>query len=195
MAIGRNDGFCQPPPMKNLIAFSCALLLSTSAFAEGRHLSEFFGRWLGEGVAETEVGDATERQSRGLEVIVRNHSVGFQLCWSTTRRERDGNNRKTFAMMLFAPSAQGEGWAAVFSADGSETASMANAVLDGDTLRVTNRATNERGETEVQVYERSLRRGGMDLHFTRFDNGRLARTVQGRLEKADRAPGDAAPWC
>ena len=64
-----------------------------------------------------------------------------------------------------------------------------------NTLRVTNRATNEAGETEVQVYERSLRQGGMDLYFTRYDDDRLARIVQGRLERASLSPGEPAPWC
>lgn len=188
-------GFSVAATMRMVLIVMCAALALGDAAAAEIRIDDFFGRWLGEGVAETEVGEATERQSRGLEVIVRDHPVGFQLCWSTTRHRAGESGRQTFAMMLFAPGAAPGTWKAVFSADGSETSAQADAVLEDDTLRVTNRATNEAGETEVQIYDRSLRRGGMDLHFTRFDDGRLVRIVQGRLESAQRRDGDNAPWC
>ncbi len=177
------------------VALGLLLLATSGARAADAEIRDFYGGWVGEGIAETETGEDTERQSRGLEVIVRAHPVGFQLCWSTIRREPGEPDRRSFAMMLFSPEDADGNWVAIFAADGSETRATASARLQGDTLRVANRATNEAGETEVQVYERSLRRGGMDLYFTRHDAGRLARIVQGRLERADRQPGEPSPWC
>ena len=108
----------------NMRAFCAALgllLLATStARAADAEISDFFGRWVGDGVAETETGDDTERQSRGLEVIVRAHPVGFQLCWSTIRREPGKPDRRSFAMMLFSPEGTEENWVAIFAADGSD---------------------------------------------------------------------------
>ena len=181
--------------MKAVLAIVAVLTLSPPALGAEMRIQDFYGRWVGEGIAETETGEATERQSRGLEVIVRDHPVGFQLCWSTIRREPDAPDRQSFAMMLFAPTGAPGKWTATFAGDGSAAEAHADASLDGDTLRVTNRATNEAGETEVQIYERSLRRGGMDLYFSRYDDDLLARTVQGRLEPAERKPGESAPWC
>jgi len=189
------SGFKHRIRSTTVIAVAVLAFQVTPALAAEVGLSDFYGRWVGEGVAETEVGEDTERQSRGLEVIVRAHPVGFQLCWSTIRREPGEPDRQSFAMMLFEPTAQHGHWTATFSADGSASLASADAVLNGDTIRVTNRATNENGETEVQVYERSLRRGAMELYFTRHDDGRLARIVQGRLEPVTRRPGEPAPWC
>jgi len=104
-------------------------------------------------------------------------------------------DRQTFAMMLFAPTDAAGSWKAVFSADGSATEASARAELRDGTLRVFNRATKENGDAELQIYERRLSRGGMDLHFTRFDNDELVRVVQGRLERVERASGEASPWC
>jgi len=165
------------------------------AFASGEAIDDFFGRWVGQGIAETEVGQDTERQVRGLEVIVRDHPTGFQLCWSTTRIKIGRPDRQTFAMMIFAPTDTAGSWKAVFSADGSATEGSARAELRDGTLRVFNRATKENGDAELQIYERRLSRGGMDLHFTRFDNDELVRVVQGRLERVERAAGADAPWC
>lgn len=171
------------------------LLAASAAQAGETTVQNFFGRWVGEGIAETEVGEDTERELRGLEVIVRDHPAGFQLCWSTLRLVADGPDRQSFAMMLFAPGDAPGAWRAIFSADGSASAASAWAELEDETLRVFNRATNEDGEEELQVYERRLSNGGMELHFTRFDDGRLARVVQGRLEPVARQSGDAASWC
>jgi hypothetical protein len=65
-------------------------------------------------------------------------------------------------------------------------------VLKGDTLTVTSHAIDERGNSELQVYNRTLRRGAMELLFARFNNEELRRTVQGNLRKATAA---ARPWC
>jgi len=179
---------------------ACALLvglfaITTPAYAEGEVIDDFYGRWVGQGIAETEVGADTERQVRGLEVIVRAHPIGFQLCWSTTRVVIGGPDRQTFAMMLFAPTNTPQSWTATFSADGSAREGSARAELKDGTLRVFNRATKENGESELQIYERRLTRGGMDLHFTRFDDDELVRVVQGRLVRVAQKPGEAPAWC
>lgn len=181
--------------MRLATAILIGLLAASAAQAAEADLQPFFGRWVGEGIAETEVGDDTERELRGLEVIVRDHPTGFQLCWSTLRVMADGPDRQSFAMMLFAPGDAPHTWHAVFSADGSASNARARAELENETLRVFNRATNESGKEELQIYERRLSNGGMELHFARFDDGRLARVVQGRLEPAPRKSSDAAPWC
>ena len=182
--------------MKLAFAFIAGLFAAiASAHAADVAIDDFYGRWVGEGIAETETGNDTERQIRGLEVIVRAHPTGFQLCWSTTRVVVGGPDRQSFAMMLFAPTEPAGSWKATFSADGSAREGSARAELKERTLRVFNRATNDNGDTELQIYERTLSRGGMDLHFTRFDNDELVRVVQGRLKSVDRVTGETTPWC
>ena len=118
------------------------------------------------------------------------------MCWSTTRVIVGKPDRQTFAMMLFAPTEATDSWKATFSADGSASEASARAELKEGILRVFNRATDENGDTELQIYERSLTRGGMDLHFTRFDSDELVRVVQGRLEAATIQSTGASPsWC
>jgi len=98
-------------------------------------------------------------------------------------------------MMPFAPTEPAGSWKATFSADGSAREGSARAELKDKTLRVFNRATNENGDTELQIYERTLSRGGMDLHFTRFDNDELVRVVQGRLRSVEQADSGSTQWC
>jgi hypothetical protein len=94
-------------------------------------------------------------------------------------------------MFLFEPSGT-DAWRAFFTGDTSAVAHTAWAVLKGDTMTVTSHAIDERGNSELQVYNRTLRRGAMELLFARFNNEELRRTVQGNLRKATAA---ARPWC
>ena len=104
--------------MKLALAFTVGLFVVIgSAHAADVAIDDFYGRWVGEGIAETETGGDTERQVRGLEVIVRAHPTGFQLCWSTTRVVVGGPDRQIFAMMLFAPTEPAGSWKATCSAD------------------------------------------------------------------------------
>ena len=181
--------------MRFIAAVLVAILATVSAQAAEVGVKDFYGRWLGEGIAETEIGEDTERELRGLEVIIRDHPSGFQLCWSTIRVTPGRPDRQSFAMMLFAPTGEPGSWKAIFSADGSASQGSARAELKDQTLRVFNRAVREDGKIELQIYERSLTRGGMDLHFTRFDDDHLVRVVQGRLEPAAQNSSNSASWC
>lgn len=178
------------------IAFVARLFSSiASPQAADVAIDDFYGRWAGEEIAKTETGNDTERQALGLEVIVRAHPARFQLYWSTARVVLGRADRQSFAMLLFAPTVQIGSWRATFSADGSTRKGRARAEMNDRTLQVFNRATNVTGDTELQIYERTLSRDGMDLHFTRFDNDELVRVVQGRLVSVERVPGETTAWC
>lgn len=182
MALGRLRSARYDPGMRPLFLVVILLGVLAAPAVRAAKLSDFYGYWVGTGVAETEVGEDSARQQRDLEVILREHPRGFQLCWATVRRTSGRPARETLSMFLFEPTDEGS-WRAFFTGESSAVRHTAWAVIKGDTLTVSSHVVDEAGNSELQVYNRTLRKGAMELLFARFTNDELQRTVQGNLRR------------
>ncbi|MSO64795.1 MAG: hypothetical protein EXQ85_03165 [Alphaproteobacteria bacterium] len=134
--------------MRVLFLVAATLALIGAASAGATELSDFYGYWSGSGVAETERGDDAGREQRMMQVIVRPHPRGFQLCGATLRNNTRRPAQESISMSLFAPTAA-NGWLAFFTRETEAAQQTAWAVLAGNTLTVTSQVVDEDGNAET----------------------------------------------
>ncbi|MDH3315386.1 MAG: hypothetical protein OER43_06420 [Gammaproteobacteria bacterium] len=169
-----------------VIAFSAFPTTSKAAY----EYEKFVGEYMGEGMSQTD----HVLQKRDMKVEIKPNDEGFILSWVSVSHNDDGTlKRKTYDVQ-FKPKGRTGLYGSAMRADmfGHEVPldplkgePYVWARISGDTLFVYAMLIIEEGGYEMQVYERTLTPGGMDLIYSSVRDGRKMRTVHGKLKRVN----------
>jgi hypothetical protein len=155
--------------------------------AQDLSIAAFFGTWRGSALSESAVSVYFRLTERDLDVVVGPSGNGFTITWTTVLRQSgDPNNptvKRRSTTLNFIASAQPNVWRAVNSGDPVAGQPAIWARIKGKTLTINSMVVNSDGGFEMQVYDRTLSGLGMELEFTRVEDGEPVRTAKGRLVK------------
>ena len=170
------------------VAGLVALLLWTgSAAAKDLDIAAFFGVWEGNAVSESDISLYFRLSSRDINVEVRPAGDGFAITWKTVQRQKGDPNSPTEELKAATTTyrlARPGVWGAEGNADPLSSGSPYSwAYVQDNTLVVKSMAIRADGTHEMQIYERTLTGTGMELKFTRLQDGAEVRTANGRLVK------------
>lgn len=173
-----------------LLALTCAFALFAAAMAPTRggaegaaSVKDFFGRFIGQGIAKNRDTLDFARTMRELDTIIEPAGEGgFTVKWTTVIRDVEGG-RKIDNVMSFAPAGKPNVFKAVGAGDPIAKGQYAWARIDGRTLTVNVLEVGEEGQGRWQVYERRLTGDGMELTFRRLDPTGALRIVSGKLKR------------
>ncbi|MBT5414967.1 MAG: hypothetical protein HOH66_17560 [Rhodospirillaceae bacterium] len=171
-------------------AFAGALALVAApalALAEDLPISDFYGHYVGSAMSKTEDSRYLGFEMRDLDVIIEGaEKDGFVLSWTTIRR-RDGDQgpKRTTRTMFFVPGMAPNVYGPEAQGDPAKGEEVSWTRIDDDTLFTYLMAVNDRGDYELQIYARSLTKGGMALEFGRFRDGERVRKVRGKLKRVE----------
>lgn len=163
---------------------TAALMLASAVQAADRKIDDFMGRWIGSGQATQ---GQTPTQSRDSEVIIEKALTGFKISWTTmSSNVGDGSKSKVKTSILNFKKGKHP---AVFidekAGNAVEGKKTTWARLSGDTLSITQLVIADDGQWDVTVYDRTLKDAThMNLTFTRFTNGQVARQATLSMTKA-----------
>jgi len=177
------------PPMRLVLL----ALLALGAYGQRAHTQQdvpidaFVGVWQGSGIASGESGYVLDETVRDLDVTIRKTGEGFTIDWVTVLRKgaegsREVERKETSISFqpagrpgLYRPAEAGD----LFDAEGLTWARLAK-----QTLSLYRLVLDDGGALDLSRYDRTLLGGGMKLEFTRQQDGKLIRSVTGRLVKA-----------
>jgi hypothetical protein len=172
-----------------LLAVAVILVAGRSAGAQAVDVGRFFGSYVGEAVAE----GGGEVDKRDISAEITPHGKGgFTVKWTMVIRKKSEGPRKVEYTIPFQPTKRPE----LFSA-GMRTDVFGNAVpldpmkgdpymwakIQGASLKMYALLVTDEGGYELQVYDRTLVPGGMELKYSRLRDGEVLRTVTGKLRK------------
>ena len=171
-----------------------AILLSVAAalpsFAADRKIQDFYGAYLGhggdEGSGETTSGP---KQTRFSQVIIhssKEEKDGFTIEWATLKLKGDEipseADTKSYTQ-TFRAADKPTLFRDITSGDPNLGADTSWAVIKGDMLRIVQVTVDSDGGYFLTQYDRTLTPKGMDVHFTRIENGKIVRAVKLNLLK------------
>ena len=174
------------------------LTVSSAGWAQNG-IDQFFGSYVGSGVAERE-GDAGTEQ-RDMDVTLKSYkSDGFTLKWITVVRggqgERTGTGvrrreiEENFLLSeenpnLYILAPKGGLFKKAELPNPLEGDPMRWATIDGDTLTVYSLGITDDGRSEMQIFHRTLTENGMDVSFIRLEDENIKVRVVGQLVRTD----------
>jgi hypothetical protein len=173
-----------------LLALTCALALVAAIVAptpsdaeSAAGIKEFYGRYVGQGVAKNRDNLDFARSMRELDTTIEPAGAdGFTVRWTTVIRDDDGG-RKIENSFTFAPAGKANVYKAADAGDPVAKGSYAWARIDGRTLVVNVLEVGDEGQGRWQVYERRLTGDGMELTYRRLDQTGALRIVSGKLKR------------
>lgn len=173
----------------SLMAFALAWLThQPSAAAEGRPIEDFYGNYSGETVVDT--GEGLSR--RQLRVDIGPANKGFLLQWQTLIEKADGRMKDNAHRVEFRQTKRPGIYVSAVRKDvfgnkrpfdplSGETFMWSS--ISGDSLFTYAMLISDDGKVDLQVYQRTLVDGGLDLRFYRFREGWLQRAITATLFK------------
>jgi hypothetical protein len=172
------------------LALSCALALLAAAMSpapsdaeSAASIKDFFGRYIGQGVAKNRDNIDFARTMRDLDTIIEPAPEGgFTVKWTTVVRDVEGG-RRIDNEMSFVPAGKGSVFRAKDSGDPLTKGHYAWARIVGRTLTINVLEVGDEGQGRWQVYERRLTGDGMELTFRRLDSTGALRIVSGKLKR------------
>jgi hypothetical protein len=176
-----------------ILALSFVIASTAPSWAADREIEDFFGRYLGQGtVLKVDPGAPLHEptQKRMSEVIIgpARGEEGFIITWSTLKSKPQGQpgaseaDVKTYHQ-TFRATRDGDLFHDIRSGDPLKGQPTSWARIEGNTLSIFQVQMDPDGGYFVTQYDRTLTRRGMDVHFTRIENGKVVRTVQLKLDK------------
>ncbi len=171
--------------------YLCLVVLLGICFASNANattrLADFFGFYLGFGMATDSTGPLY-RTERDLRLTIGPlEGGGFEIVWSTVKRK--GSNWNSLASeesehtAQFRPSDKPGVFLGVNSGTLFGEAPITWARLQGDVLVVYSMDVDESGVAELHVYQRMLTAKGLELFFTATRDNIEIRSVRGRYRK------------
>ena len=171
-----------------------ALGLARPLRADAPAIDAFFGRYEGRAIVASD-GETTSRDlDVRIEPAADDGPGHFRITWSTViRRVADAGDKLKSYSILFKPTRRPGIFASAMRTD-----MFGNAVpldplkgdplvwgrISGRTLTVYALLITADGGYDLQVYDRTLRDGGgLDLKFTRLDEGEMPEVITAVLEK------------
>ena len=150
-------------------------------------IDAFAGYYVGTGVAKEENTGRVDLTERRLKVSIATEDDGFALSWSTALRQDDGSDDSGFTenarALLFEPTDRADVFQGAVELDPLAGWPFVWARISGHTLTVHSLLVHDDGSYEIQTYDRTLGATGMELYFTRVRDGKLVRSVTGKLVK------------
>ena len=168
---------------------AAAAPLAPQALAETTlPLKAFFGDWHGVGTAQSDIDPYLHINARDLDVDIHPVGKGFRIRWTTVMRDSGSPMQpkweKHQAELTFVPAGRKNVWREAHATDPMERP-YAWAHIKGHSLIVTLVTITADGGLELQVYERTVADGAMELQFTRMADGERIRRAKGRLTRLD----------
>jgi hypothetical protein len=174
-----------------ILAVLIALGLIWPAMAGSGAIEPFLGQYEGRTIVKGD-GEATTRDLDVTIEPVAERSDRFRITWSTIVRRSGGEPKRKSYSIAFMPTGRPGIYASAMRTD-----LFGNAVpldplkgdpfvwcrIAGKTLTVYALTITDNGGYDLQVYDRTLRDGGIDLTFTRLDEGEPPTVVTAVLEK------------
>ncbi len=157
------------------------------AVAADLDIKAFEGHWQGTGVSESAVSVSFQFTARDLDVVIRPSSEGFTLVSTTVQRKKgdpaNPDEVQKSTEFNFVSSGFPNVWHLPSNKDPENPGFYVWARIKDTTLTVTALYIGVDGRSDFQVFERTLSGPGMALEFRRMLDGKLARTVKGKLIK------------
>ncbi|MFT5392643.1 MAG: hypothetical protein ACI8PT_002841 [Gammaproteobacteria bacterium] len=174
-------------------ALTFTLLMCVGSVAQAADYEAFFGHYAGRGVANS-AGALSERDLR-VEIRPGDKGKGFLVAWSTVTRRADGTSRRKEYQVRFVPTQR----TSVFSSamrinmfgravplDPLNGDPYVWAVISGRKMTVYAMLVTDDFGYEMQVYERTLTKEGLNLRFTSVRDGKPHRDVTAKLVRLPR---------
>jgi hypothetical protein len=171
---------------------SCAALLVLVLLFAGEvrsqasdPLKEFFGRYVGQGVAKNRDNLYFGVQLRDLDTTIEPAGDGgFKVGWITVSRDGDGQvARRSEQSLAFKRSDKPGLYVSEQSKDPAQGGLYAWARLEPRVLTINIVEVTPSGAGVWSIYERRLTGDGLELTFRRIEPGGTARIVAGRLKR------------
>ena len=169
-----------------------ALLWSSSPIAAD--IEAFYGAYAGRGVARSSGGELTDRDL-SVEIGPDKKGKGFVLAWSTVSQRSDGRQKRKDYRIRFVPGGRDNVYSSAMRINMFGRAVPLDplkgdpyvwAAVSGRTLKVHALVVTEGFGYEMQTYERTLTKEGMDLKFTRVRDDERLRDLQAKLVRLPR---------
>lgn len=167
-----------------------ALLFGRSAVSGVPGIAAFYGRY--EGTADIAADDGGEIRRRDLAVTIAPEGDRFRIDWQTSTRLPDGELKTKTYSIMFEPTARD----GIFGSK-MRTDMFGNRVpldplkgdpyvwcrIAGDTLTLYAMVITDSGGYDLQVYDRTLTKTGLQLQFTRLREGEAPKKFSAVLQK------------
>lgn len=171
-----------------VLALTGLLLTTPVVGASGDDIEPFYGFYAGRGVADT--GGTLSDRDLSVEIRPADKGKGFVVAWSTVTRRDDGESRRKNYEVRFVPTNRGSVYSSAMRTnmfgravplDPLKGDPFVWAVITGKTLKVHAMLVTEGFGYEMQVYERTLTKEGLDVRFSRVRDGKRLRDVTAAL--------------
>ncbi len=176
---------------KRLTTAALALVMlgapGTISAGENLPITAFAGHFVGTGMARTDLSEYFDMTVRDLDVIIAPREGGFAISWTTVLRqggvpEAPNVTKKANALNFVAAGRPGV-FRGTPEADPLSGKAFTWAHIKSQTLSIHSLVVAADGSYEMQTYDRTLTGLGMELTFSRIENGREMRQVTGKLIK------------
>ena len=172
-----------------LACMTFTLVLFSQPSTAGYQYEKFVGEYLGEGITS----DGNDLTKRDLRVVIKPNRDGFTLTWFSVTHKSDGTLKRKSYTVQFKPKGSGLYGSAMrkdmfgnqVPMDPLKGEPYVWARISGDTLFVYAMLITDEGGYEMQVYERTLTPGGMELTYSRVRDGKVMRSVRGTLKRVN----------
>lgn len=152
----------------------------------------FFGSYEGQSISDADQG----LSKRDLAVRISDAGHGaFTVEWTTVTRRADGSpNKKSYAITfkptprhaIYGSAMRTDKFGAAVPLDPLMGEPFVWARITGRTLTVYAILITDSGGYELQTYERTLSKTGLDLEFLRLRDGKPLRAIQGKLVRVSK---------
>ncbi|MDH3377556.1 MAG: hypothetical protein OEQ39_11455 [Gammaproteobacteria bacterium] len=162
------------------------LFWTTTAYAGPELIDPFIGEYTGQ--AKVEV-DGVEH-NRDLKVSIAHTKGGFNVTWDTTKIKASGKSKTKSYSINFVSSPRPNVFASAMKVnvfgghvalDPMQGDPYVWARIEGPTLTVYALHILDDGGYEMQVYDRTIAEGGLELRFSRIRNGTSLRDIRASL--------------
>ncbi len=171
-----------------LLVLVTTFFLASNAFAADRPIEDFYGRYIGKTVVQAE----GESVPRDIGVEIKPEDNGFIVSWETVITRADGSTKGTSYRILFQPTKRGPIYSSAMRVnvfgkltplDPLSGDPFVWARITGDMLTVFALLITDEGSYEMQVYDRTLTKDGMNLRFSRIRDGEKLKEIIGVLTR------------
>lgn len=173
--------------MTGLVPCLLALVVAVDR-AHAQDYKQFFGEYVGEAVS----GEGAKVEKRDIRAKISAANKGFSLNWIMNIHRTSGKEKRVEYTMTFQPTGRKNIYSAAMSFDAFGNAVPLDplkgdpyvwARIEGQVMNLYALTVTDDGGYEMQVYERKLVPGGMDLKYSRVLDGQVQRTITGKLKK------------
>ena len=163
-------------------------LARPGAGADPPEYEKFFGEYVGQAAA----AGTGKVETRDIRATIGPLNQGFTVAWVMNIHRVSGKEKHVEYKMTFLPTDRKSLYSAAMRMDAFGNAVPLNPIkgdpyvwarIDGQILSIYAMTITETGGYDMQVYDRKLVPGGMDLKYSRVLDGEVLKTITGKLKK------------